>query len=76
MPLVQSLLGAALAILFLLAVLDLFSVALGVALAVGAAAWVWLWWRARSLPRRRTLEGEYRDVTDLEHLEDRNSERL
>jgi len=76
MPLVRSLLSAALAILFLLAVLVLFSVALGVALAVGAAAWVWLWWRARSLPRRRTLEGEYRDVTDLERLEDRNSERL
>jgi hypothetical protein len=76
MTLIPRLLGAALAILFLLAAAVLASIALGVALAVGIVAWAWLWWRSRSLPRRHTLEGEYRDVTDLERLEGRNGERL
>jgi uncharacterized membrane protein YccC len=60
-------------ILFLLAALVFASVALGIALAVGVAVWAWLWWRARSLPRRRVIEGEYRDVTHLETVEDRRS---
>jgi hypothetical protein len=76
MTLIQRLLGAALGILFLLAVLVFASIALGVILAVGLAAWAWLWWRSRSLPRRHTIEGEYREVTDLEPLEDRRGERL
>jgi O-antigen/teichoic acid export membrane protein len=72
MILVQRLLGAVMAILFLLSALVFASVALGVALAVGVVLWVWLWWRSRSLPRGRvTLEGEYRDVTHLERLESR-----
>ena len=72
MILVQRLLGAVVGILFLLAALLFASVALGVAIAVGVVIWAWLWWRSRSLPRRRVIiEGEYRDVTDLERLEGR-----
>jgi hypothetical protein len=58
MTLIQRLLGAVLAILFLLAVLVFASIALGVLLAFGLAAWGWLWWRSRSLPRRTVIEGE------------------
>ena len=76
MILVQRFLGAVVGILVLLAALVFASVALGIALAVGIAVWAWLWWRGRSLPRRRVIEGEYRDVTHLESLEDRRSERL
>jgi len=77
---IQRLLGAALALLFLLAAAVFASIALGVVLAVGLAAWAWLWWRSRSLPRGRmrgdAIEGEFRDVTHLEGLEDRRGERL
>jgi len=77
MIIVQRLLGAVVGILFLLAALVFASVALGVALAIGVVVWAWLWWRDRSLPRGRVvIEGEYRDVTDLERLEGRGSERL
>ena len=72
MIIVQRLLGTVVGILFLLAALLFASVVLGVALAIGVMVWAWLWWRSRSLPRRRVIiEGEYRDVTDLERLEDR-----
>ena len=72
MIIVQRLLGAVVGILFLLAALVFASVALGIALAIGVVAWAWLWWRSRSLPRRRVvIEGEYRDVTDVERLENR-----
>ena len=77
---IQRLLGAALAVLFLLAAAVFASIALGVVLAAGLAAWVWLWWRSRSLPRGRmrgdAIEGEFRDVTHLEGLEERRGERL
>jgi O-antigen/teichoic acid export membrane protein len=76
MILVQRLLGAVSGLLFLLAALLFAAVALGIALAVGVVVWVVLWWRSRSLPRRRVIEGEYRDVSHLETLEDRRSERL
>ena len=77
MIIVQRLLGAVVGILFLLAALVFASVALGIALAIGVAVWAWLWWRSRSLPRRRVvIEGEYRDVTHLESVEDRRHERL
>ena len=76
MIIVQRLLGAVVAIVFLLAALVFASVVLGVALAIGVMVWAWLWWRSRSLPRRRVIiEGEYRDVTDLERLEGRGGER-
>jgi hypothetical protein len=61
---------------FLLSALVFASIALGIALTVGLAAWAWLAWRSRSLPRRRTIEGEYRDVTLHERLQDRRGERL
>jgi len=76
MPLIQRLLGAALAVLFLLAVLVFASIVFAVLVAGAIVVWVVLWWRFRSLPHRRTLEGEYRDVTDLERLEDRHRDRL
>ena len=77
MIIVQRFLGAVVGILFLLAALVFASVALGVALAIGVVVWAWLWWRDRALPRGRVvIEGEYRDVTDLERLEGRGSERL
>jgi O-antigen/teichoic acid export membrane protein len=76
MILVQRLLGAVLGLVFLLAALLFASVALGIALAIGVAVWVVLWWRSRSLPRRRVIiEGEYRDVSQPETLEDRRGER-
>jgi uncharacterized membrane protein YccC len=73
MILLQRLLGAVLGILFLLAAVLFASVALGIALAVGIVVWAWLRWRSRSLPRRNVIEGEYRDITHLESLEDRRS---
>jgi hypothetical protein len=77
MPLIQRLLGAVLALLFLLAVLVFASIVFAIAVAGGLAVWAWLWWRSRSLPdRRRTIEGEYRDVTDLERLEEQGRKRL
>jgi hypothetical protein len=76
MPFVQRLLATVFALLFLVAVLVFASIALGVMLALGLAAWAWLWWRSRSLRRRHTIEGEYRDVTHLERLEQRRGERL
>jgi hypothetical protein len=76
MHLIQRLLGAALAVLFLVAALVFASIALGIALALGLAVWGWLWWRSRSLPRGHTIEGEYRDVTDFERLQDRGRKRL
>jgi len=76
MRFLQRLLATVFALLFLMAVLVFASVALGVMLALGLAAWAWLWWRSRSLPRRHTIEGEYRDVTHLERLEERRGERL
>jgi uncharacterized membrane protein YccC len=76
MAFIERLLGTALTILFLVAGAVFASITLGIALVVGLAAWAWLAWRSRSLPRRHTIEGEYRDVTHLERLEDRGGERL
>ena len=76
MTLIQRLLGAVFAIVFLAAAVVFASIALGIALGVGLAVWAWLWWRSRSLPRQRTIEGEYHDVTELERLEQRGGERL
>jgi hypothetical protein len=75
-PLFQRLLGAVFAVVLLAALLIFASIALVLALGVAIAVVAVLWWRSRSLPRQRTLEGEYRDVTDLEPLEDRRSKRL
>jgi hypothetical protein len=74
MPLIQRLVGAVLAALFLLAVFVVASLALGVLLAVGLAVWGWLWWKTRSLrkeDRNVVIEGEFRDVTPAQRLAQR-----
>lgn len=78
MTLLQRLLGTVLGVLFLLAAFVFASIALGVILAVGLIVWAWLWWRGRSLPRDAgtVIEGEFRDVTPGERLEDRDPRRL
>ena len=76
MTLLQRLVGGLLAIVFLLAVLVFATFALGVLLAVGVLVWGWLWWRSRSLREGNVIEGQYRDETPLQHLEDREQQRL
>jgi hypothetical protein len=76
MTLLQRLVGGLLAIAFLLAVLVFATLALGVLLAVGVLAWGWLWWRSRSLREANVIEGQYRDETAPERLEDREQQRL
>jgi hypothetical protein len=76
MTLLQRLVGGLLAIVFLLAVLVFATFALGVLVAVGVLAWGWLWWRSRSLRRTSVIEGQYRDETPLQRLEDREQQRL
>ena len=73
MNLFQRLAGGLLAVLFLIAVLVFASLALGVALALALVAWRWLWWRARSLRKQRgtVIEGEFRDETPQQRLDDR-----
>jgi len=50
------------------------SLILGVLLAAGLVLWVWLWWRGRSLPKRGSviIEGEFRDVTATQRIEERD----
>ncbi len=78
MPFVQRLVGVVLAALFLLAVFVVASLALGVLLAVGLAVWGWLWWKTRSLRKQNgnVIEGEFRDVTPAQRLEERDPRRL
>jgi hypothetical protein len=76
MTLLQRLVGGLLAIVFLLAVLVFATFALGVLLAAGVLAWGWLWWRSRSLREGNVIEGQYRDETALQPLEDREQRRL
>jgi hypothetical protein len=77
MSLLQRLLGAALGVLFLLAVLVFASLALGILLAAGLVVWGWLWWRSRSLRGGGyVIEGEYRDETPKRRLPARDPRRL
>ena len=76
MTLLQRLLGGILGVLFLLAVFVFASIVFAVLVVGGAVLWGWLWWRARKLPRSQTIEGEFRDVTHLERLEDRKQHRV
>ncbi len=79
MILVHRLLGLVLGALFLLAVFVFASLALGVILAVGLAVWGWLWWKTRALRRRdagNVIEGEWRDVTPAQRLEERERRGL
>jgi hypothetical protein len=77
MGLIQRALGIVLVLFFLLAVFVFTSLALGVLLAVGLVVWGWLWWRGRSrLPVDRgggtVVEGEFRDVTPSQRIEQRD----
>jgi hypothetical protein len=76
MGLIQRVVGVLLGLLFLVAVLVFTSLALGILLAAGLVLWGWLWWRSRSLPKRRrrgtVVEGEYRDITPTQRLEERD----
>jgi hypothetical protein len=79
MGLLQRLVGIVLGLLFLVAVFVFASLALGILLAAGLVAWGWLWWRSRSqLPRDTgsrggaVVEGEYRDLTPGQRIEDRD----
>ena len=78
MTLIQRLLGIVLGALFLLAVFVFASLALGVILAVGLVVWGWLWWKTRALRRDapNVIEGEYRDVTAAQRLEERERRGL
>jgi hypothetical protein len=74
MGLIQRVVGVALAILFLIAVFVFASLALGILLAAGLLIWGWLRWRSR--PRGTVIEGEYRDETPLQRIEEREQQRL
>jgi hypothetical protein len=80
MGLIQRAVGIVLGLFFLLAVFVFASLALGILLAVGLVVWGWLWWRGRSrLPVDRgggvVVEGEYRDVTPSQRIEERDRRR-
>jgi hypothetical protein len=76
MGLIQRVVGVLLGLLFVVAVFVFASLALGILLAAGLVVWGWLWWRSRSLPERRrrgtVVEGEYRDITPTQRLEERD----
>lgn len=79
MGLIQRIVGVLLGLLFLVAVFVFASLALGILLAVGLVVWGWLWWRTRSLRSPRAgssggvvVEGEYRDVTRSQGVEERD----
>jgi hypothetical protein len=80
MGLIQRAVGIVLGLFFLLAVFVFASLALGILLAAGLVVWGWLWWRGRSrLPADRgggvVVEGEYRDVTPSQRIEERDRGR-
>jgi hypothetical protein len=70
MTLLQRVVGTLLGLVFLLVLFVFASIALAALLAVGLATWGWLWWRSRSQPRGRILEGEF------QRLEEREQQRL
>jgi hypothetical protein len=75
MGVIQRFVGILLGLLFLAGVLVFASLALGVLLAVGLVIWGWWWWRTRSLRRAAgrgvVIEGEYRDITPSQRIENR-----
>ncbi|HEU0258100.1 MAG TPA: hypothetical protein VFR57_01600 [Burkholderiales bacterium] len=75
MGIIQRFIGVLLGLLFVAAVLVFASLALGVLVAVGLVVWGWLWWRTRSLRRAPgrgvVIEGEYRDITPAQRIENR-----
>ena len=78
MGLIQRVVGVLLGLLFLLAAFVFASLALGILLAAGLVVWGWLWWRGRSRlqPGRGSggavVEGEFRDVTPAQRIEERD----
>jgi hypothetical protein len=76
MTVIQRIAGVLLGLAFLAAVLVFASLALGVLLAAGLVVWGWLWWRTRSLRRTEgggiVVEGEYRDITPTQRIENRD----
>jgi hypothetical protein len=76
MGLLQRIVGVLLGLLFLVAVFVFASLALGILLAVGLVVWGWLWWRARGRlgpqPGGTVVEGEYRDLTPAQRIEERH----
>ena len=76
MAVIQRVVGAVLGLLFLAAVFVFASLILAALLAVGLVLWGWLWWRTRALRRADrggvVIEGEYRDVTSTQRIEDRD----
>jgi hypothetical protein len=76
MGVLQRIVGVVLGLLFLVAVFIFTSLILAALLAVGLVVWGWLWWRTRVLrraaPGGAVVEGEYRDVTPSQRLEDRD----
>jgi hypothetical protein len=75
MGIIQRFIGVLLGLLLVAATLVFASLALGVLLALGLVVWGWLWWRARSLRhapgRGAVIEGEYRDITPAQRIENR-----
>jgi hypothetical protein len=76
MGVLQRIVGVALGLLFLVAVFVFASLILAALLAVGLVVWGWLWWRTRSLRSAgrggAVVEGEYRDVTPLQRIDQRD----
>jgi hypothetical protein len=76
MGLIQRVVGVLLGLLFLVAVFVFASLALGILVAVGLVVWGWLWWRTRGKlgpqPGGAVVEGEYRDVTPAQRIEERD----
>jgi hypothetical protein len=76
MGFIQRVVGVLLGLLFLVAVFVFASLALGILVAVGLVVWGWLWWRTRGKlgprPGGAVVEGEYRDVTPAQRIEDRD----
>jgi Flp pilus assembly protein TadB len=64
---IQRVLSAILAVLFVVAVFVFTSILVAIALAAGLVLAGWIWWRSRGrVPKQRgqVIEGEYREVRD------------
>ena len=70
----QRILGAFLALLFLAAVVVFATIAAGILLAAGLLVGAWAWWRGRARPGGIVIEGEFRDETELQPQQDRPGE--
>ncbi len=71
MGILQRITGVVLGLLFILAAFVFASLMLGALIAVGILVWAWMWWRAQR-GDGAAIEGEYRDVTRAEVIEDQD----